>query len=51
MERGRLRVAPVAKLKSLEIQDLTVTRLRVAEVTVSDSLELPGSDDNPRIST
>jgi hypothetical protein len=28
--------------KSLEIQDLIVTRIHAAEVTVSDSLHLPG---------
>ncbi len=33
-----------AKFKSLEIDDLTVTRLRAAEVTVSHSLDLPGGD-------
>ena len=32
-----------AEFKSLAIQDLTVTRLHVADVTVSHSLELPGS--------
>jgi hypothetical protein len=31
-----------AKFRSLEIQDLTVTRLRAAEVIVGDSLKLPG---------
>lgn len=30
-----------AKFKSLKIQYLTVTRLRVAEVTVSNSIKLP----------
>jgi len=34
-----------AKLKSLEIQDLTVTRLSVAEVTVIDSIKLPDSNN------
>jgi hypothetical protein len=38
------------KLKSLEIQDLTVTRLHAAEITVSDSLKPPGSNVDPRIS-
>jgi hypothetical protein len=38
-----------AKLKSLEIQDLTVKRLRVGDVTVSDSLKLPGSNVGPQI--
>ena len=37
----RLAVAN-AKLKSLEIEDLTVKRRHAAEVTVSDSLKLPG---------
>jgi hypothetical protein len=31
-----------AKLKSLAIEDLTVTRIHAAEVNVSDSLTLPG---------
>ena len=30
-----------AKFKSLKLQYLTVTRLRVAEVTVSNSIKLP----------
>jgi hypothetical protein len=51
---GRLAISRVAidsaKLKSLEIQDLTVTRLHAAEITVSDSLKLPGSNVDPRIS-
>jgi hypothetical protein len=34
-----------AEFTSLEMQDLTVTRLRAAEVTVSDSLTLPGYVD------
>jgi hypothetical protein len=33
-----------AKFKSIEIEDLTVKRLHVAEVTVSDSLKLSGSN-------
>jgi hypothetical protein len=33
-----------AYLKSVEIEDLTVTRLHAAEVTVSDSLKLPRSN-------
>jgi hypothetical protein len=40
-----------AEFKSVEIQDLFVTRLRVAEVTVSDSLKLPGSNVDPKISS
>jgi hypothetical protein len=40
-----------AEFKSLEIQDLTVTRLRAAEITVSDSLQLPGSNVNHQISS
>jgi hypothetical protein len=39
-----------AEFKTLEIRDLTVKRLRAAEVTVSDSLKLPGSDISPKIS-
>ena len=43
---GRLAIRRIAvesgKFKSLEIQDLTVTRLHAAEVIVSDSLKLPG---------
>ena len=42
---GRLAIRHIAveraKFKSLEIQDLIVTRLRVAEVTVVDSIKLP----------
>jgi hypothetical protein len=34
-----------AKLKSLETQDLSVTRLHVAEITVSDSIKLPDTDN------
>ena len=45
---GRLKIRRViidgAEFKSLEIHDLTVTRLRAAEVIVSDSLKLPGSN-------
>jgi hypothetical protein len=33
-----------AKFESLEIRDLTVTRLRAGDLTVSGSLKLPGSD-------
>jgi hypothetical protein len=44
---GRLAVRRIvvgsAKFKSLEIQDLTVTRLHAAEVIVSESLKLPKS--------
>jgi len=39
-----------AKLKFLEIGDLAVTRLRAAEVTVSDSLKLPRGNGDHRIS-
>jgi hypothetical protein len=43
---GRLAVRRLevenARLKSLKIDDLTVTRLHATEVTVSDSLKLPG---------
>jgi hypothetical protein len=52
---GRLAIRRVviesAKLKSPEIQDLTVTRLHAAEVTVSDSLKLPESNADPKISS
>ena len=44
---GRLAVRRVvvenAKFKSIEIDDLIVKRIRAAEVTVSESLEVPGS--------
>ena len=44
---GRLAVRRVvvenAKFKSIEIDDLVVKRIRAAEVTVSDSLDAPGS--------
>lgn len=49
---GRLAIRRIvidsAKLKSLEIQDLTVKRLHSAEVTVGESLGLPGSNVVPR---
>jgi hypothetical protein len=45
---GRLAIRRVlvesAEFKSLTIQDLTVTRLRAAEVIVSDSLKAPTGD-------
>ena len=34
-----------AKFRFLEIQDLNVTRLHVAEVTVSDSIKLPDGNN------
>jgi len=40
-----------AEFKSLEIQDLTVTRLRAAEVTVTDSLKPPRSNVDHKISS
>ena len=44
---GRLAIRHIAieraKLKSVEMQDRSVTRLRVAEVTVTDSIQLPDS--------
>jgi hypothetical protein len=40
-----------AKFKSLEIQDLTVTRLHAAEVTVSDSLKLPEGNFDHKLSS
>jgi len=46
---GRLAIRRVfierAKLKSLEINDLTVTRIHAAEVIVSDTLTLPENVD------
>jgi hypothetical protein len=52
---GRLAIRRVvidsAKLKSLEIEELTVRRLQAAEVTVSDSLEIPGSAADRRLSS
>jgi hypothetical protein len=51
---GRLAIRRVligrAKFKSIEIEDLTVTRLHFAEVTVSDSLKLPGSHGDRKTS-
>jgi hypothetical protein len=38
-----------AKFKTIESQDLSVKRLRAAEVTVSASLRLPSDDDNREI--
>jgi hypothetical protein len=40
-----------AELKSLTIEDFSVTPLRAAEVTVSQSLTLPGSDADRRASS
>jgi hypothetical protein len=40
-----------AKFKFLEIEDLTVTRLHAAAVTVSDSLKLPESNADHKISS
>ena len=52
---GRLAIRRVlvdtAEFKSLKVHDLTVTRLHAAEVTVSDSLTLPGSNVNRAISS
>lgn len=52
---GRLAIRRLAvenaKFKSLEIADLTVTRLHAAEVTVSQSLKLPGSNVDQTISS
>ena len=36
---------------TLEVQDLAVTRLRVGDVVVTGSLELPEMDDPPKISS
>jgi len=50
---GRLAIRHIAvetaKFKNLEIQDLTAIRLRVAEVTVTDSIKLP--DTNHKIAS
>ena len=44
---GRLAIRRIvidnAELKNLKIEDLTVTRLRAAEVTITDSLEVPAT--------
>ncbi len=45
---GRLAIRRIvidsAELKNLRIEDLTVIRLRAAEVVITDSLEVPGND-------
>jgi hypothetical protein len=52
---GRLAIRRIqvesAKFKSLEIEDLTVTRLHAAEVIVRDSLKLPGSNVDHKLSS
>ncbi len=52
---GRLVIRRVlvgsAECKSLVIHDLSVTRFSAAEVTVSDSLKLPGSNADNKISS
>jgi len=40
MALGRIAIGK-AKIKSLEIDELTVKRLRAADVSISESLELP----------
>lgn len=51
---GRLAIRRLSveslEFKSLKIQDLTVARLHAAEVTVSESLKLPGTDVDQRAS-
>jgi len=51
---GRLAIRRIlvdnAKFKSVEIQELSVTRLRGAGVTVSESIKLPDST-NPKIAS
>jgi hypothetical protein len=44
-------VAGGADFTSLAIEDLTVIRLRAADITVSDSLKLPLSDVTPKVSS
>ena len=50
---GRLAVRRIlvgdAKFKSLEIQDLMVTRLHAAEIFVSESVQLPAGDAGRRL--
>jgi enhancing lycopene biosynthesis protein 2 len=52
---GRLVIRRVliesAEFKSLKIQDLTVIRLHAAEVTVSDSLKVPGGNGDHKVSS
>lgn len=50
---GRLAIRRVlvgdAEFKSLRVQDLTITRLHVGEVMVTDSVQLPLSHVDPKI--
>jgi hypothetical protein len=39
------------QVATLEVQDLAVTRLRVGNVVVTGSLELPEMDESPKISS
>jgi hypothetical protein len=40
-----------AKVVSLELQDLAVARLRVGDVVVTGAVELPETDDPPKIAS
>jgi hypothetical protein len=40
-----------ATFVTLEVQDLAVTRLRVGEVVVTGSLELPETDESPKVAS
>ena len=42
---GRAAVGANANLKSVSIEDLTVARLRLGELTVTDSFTTPSSDE------
>ena len=47
---GRLAVGN-AKVVTLEVQDLAVTRLRVGDVIVTGAIELPETDEAPKITS
>ena len=51
---GRLAIRRIvidsAQLKHFKIEDLTVTRLRAAEVTITDSLEAPATESQRKTS-
>ena len=40
-----------AQVVTLEVQDLTVTRLRIGDVVLTGALELPEIDESPKISS
>jgi hypothetical protein len=40
-----------AKFVTLEVQDVAVTRLRVGDVVLTGSLELPETDESPKIAS